>query len=458
MCRNYNSNKRSILTTIIVAVICIVIVTGSTFSLFTSKTGTNIAINSGTVNMTAIIDSETLALYSMGARMGDNFANGGSASFNDEVTSITLDKMTPGDSVRFNIILTNSSTVDFKYRVTCTVDGKLAEALVSTANGDTVINGNSGWLTWDETGNTKTLEIEISFPEGLYGADYSQYDQYMNETATIDFKVEAVQANGVEQYEASLNPSIPEVSETVNAPETDANGKTVESVEIDLAEGGVAAVIPEGVKLADGAEALTFYVNEIEDSGANVEINDEEETKFSLDVHIDGIAADNTVPMAITLKEFLPVGLNAGNFSFYHVENDETISMRALEEGETPVHNSFIYDPATGDTILYLASFSEIAFKIAPAKWEGNFDYSWYKANATELYIANADQLAGFGAIVGGMNGRTRDSFEGKTVKLLSNINIGDLDSENKVVFYPIGYYNNTGSYVQLGLLLQGNL
>jgi len=42
-----------------------------------------------------------------------------------------------------------------------------------------------------------------------------------------------------------------------------------------------------------------------------------------------------------------------------------------------------------------------------------------------------------------------RDSFEGKTVKLIADINLGDKESENNpnIIFYPIGYYNSTGSY-----------
>ena len=47
------------------------------------------------------------------------------------------------------------------------------------------------------------------------------------------------------------------------------------------------------------------------------------------------------------------------------------------------------------------------------------------------------------------MNGQTQDSFKGKTVKLIANINLGD-DEANNVeakIFYPIGYWNNEGTY-----------
>jgi hypothetical protein len=102
-------------------------------------------------------------------------------------------------------------------------------------------------------------------------------------------------------------------------------------------------------------------------------------------------------------------------------------------------HNQFKYDPATGDLTLYMASFSEVAVVADTEKaWEGNYDYNWYDADATELTIANADQLAAFGAIVGGMNGQTADNFEGKSVKLIGDINLGDKDNANgSLIFHP---------------------
>ena len=130
-----------------------------------------------------------------------------------------------------------------------------------------------------------------------------------------------------------------------------------------------------------------------------------------------------------------------------------TVQMTLRQNGATPVHNDFDYDPVTGDAIFYLKSFSEVAVVAEPSKWEGNRDYSWYDADATEFEIANADQLAGLSAIVGGMDGQTQDSFNGKTVKLIADINLGDKESENNpdIIFYPIGYWNDEGTYEKTG-------
>ena len=171
-------------------------------------------------------------------------------------------------------------------------------------------------------------------------------------------------------------------------------------------------------------------------------------SRLSIDVHILGVAKDNDVVMEIYVKELLPVGLNIGNYRFYHVENRQTVEMTLLTDGATPVHNNYEYDPATGDVVLYLASFSEVTLVADnESKWKGEFDYSWYNTSDTYFEIANADQLAAFGAIVGGMNGQTQDSFAGKTVKLLADINLGDEEEHNTdLIFYPIGYYYNGDS------------
>ncbi len=234
------------------------------------------------------------------------------------------------------------------------------------------------------------------------------------------------------------------------------------------------AQIPAGVKLGNGVTELTLSVTEMTASGANIQLQDNEILR-SLDVHIAGVAADNTKPMQITIREAMMVGLNIGNYTLYHVEDGVANAMTSVTAlADLDAHNEFYYDPATGDVTLSLATFSEVAMTVDSTKaWEGNFDYYWYDADATELTIANADQLAAFGAIVGGMAKRENgeflitytdgdgdvhhnDSFDGKTVKLIADINLGDKESENNpdLIFYPIGYWNSEGTYKKTGIAI----
>ena len=249
---------------------------------------------------------------------------------------------------------------------------------------------------------------------------------------------------------------------------------------VNLDSSLASATIPGGVQLEEGAKEVVLTINGIEDSKADVELL-ESEVSSSFDVHVSGVAENNLVPMEIKLAAAAAKGLNSTSIKLYHVENGETVAMTLIpSSAEFTAHNQFKYNPATGDITLSIASFSEImVVSDTENAWNGTFDYSWYDANpeADEFIIASAEQLAAFGAIVGGMRkvtGRNDEngtytyddgyaytgtyddgteyhhySFAGKTVTLIANINLGDKESENNpdIIFYPIGYYNEDGTY-----------
>ena len=222
---------------------------------------------------------------------------------------------------------------------------------------------------------------------------------------------------------------------------------------------GATAVVPSGATLSSNTSTsdLALKVTNLEKSNSNITLQKGEEQK-SVDVHVEGISTSNTVPVIVTVKKMAEAGLNNGNLKLYHVENGKTNAMTQVATlEEVDKHNEFYYDPATGDVTMALATFSEVALVSETDKaWEGNYVYDWYTKNpdAEVFEIANADQLAAFGKIVGGMaEGIERNSFEGKTVKLLSDINLADGEnwanikelenSNNNIskIFHPIGYY-----------------
>ena len=257
----------------------------------------------------------------------------------------------------------------------------------------------------------------------------------------------------------------------VSAGVTPDENNQVPSEGVSLESATASATIPGGVQMEAGATELSLTINSIKDSAANVELADTD-IATSLDVHVSGVAQGNLVPMEVKLLAAALKGLNSTSITLYHVENGETIAMTYVSNDEPfTAHNQFKYDPVTGDVTLYIASFSEIMMvSDTENAWEGNFDYSWFNANNTEFVIANADQLAAFGAIVGGMKkviGRNDDgtykydgyaytqtfedgsvdhsySFEGKTVTLIADIDLGDAEENNNpnLIFYPIGYWN----------------
>lgn len=223
------------------------------------------------------------------------------------------------------------------------------------------------------------------------------------------------------------------------------------SAEITLSSGEIIAKVPSGVSLMGSVDDLKLTTTPLSESESDISAGENEEIS-AFDVHVEGIANDNTVPIIITIPEAADKGLNKGNLSLYHVENGKTVEMEEVEsEDELTAHNQFTYDPIDGTVSLAMATFSEVVLlSDTENAWNGEVDYSWYTENpdATEFYIANADQLAGFAKLVGGMAEGFEDpiTFADKTVTLTADINLGDGENERgNHIFYPIGYYYKDG-------------
>lgn len=258
--------------------------------------------------------------------------------------------------------------------------------------------------------------------------------------------------------------------------EVNNQGQTVSDV--TMISGKIKVFVPAGVQVKSGVTELSMSVSEMVSSGANVSLGENEDI-LSLDVHIEGIAENNTVPITVTLAEVAPAGLNMGNYKLFHVESAGTKEMTLVDSSaEFTAHNQFKYDPATGDIALYMASFSEVTVVADTyAKWEGSVDHSWYIGKEAPYTIANADQLWSFSQIVGGMakdesgnyiytatdsegNEYHNDSFKGKTIKLIVDINLADDEKNNDdgKIFYPIGYYNSEGTYERTNTAISSGL
>ena len=242
------------------------------------------------------------------------------------------------------------------------------------------------------------------------------------------------------KYPAVLN------SDSASATVNPVNGK-VPAGGVALTGGNISAFVPEGVVLENGTTKLTLTVTPLKNTTSDITVVNGE-ILIPVDVHIDGVADGNTVPIIVDLGEVLPKYLNMGNYHLYHVENGANSVMTLVADASAlTAHNTFTYDPLTGEVSVAMASFSEVTMLAdTAAKWDGKEDDSWYDVAKTELQIANADQLYSFAKIVGGMaDGTTQDSFKNKTVKLLSDINLNHgtvVDDGIKRIFYPVGYYN----------------
>ena len=469
-----NNVKRSFLTSLISLVLCLTMFLGTTFAWFT-----DIVVSGGNIIQSGKLDAE---MYWSDEYLAST--DSGWTQVKDNKPIFTYDNWEPGYTEIKYIKVANAGNLNFKWKLSIEAEGKVTDLsdvidvyYVNPVNGELTKQALAartpdGKLT-DVLANKTATEGDQLTPGGsvvlaiAFHMDELAGNEYQEKSLCdkgFSLKLLATQATGEndsfdDQYDKESEwPEIPSAGNNASADvPTDENG--VVTTATTITGNGMSATVPAGTQLTQGTNKLTLSVNNVEDSKANVTLAEGEELR-ALDVHIYGVAEGNTTPIAVTLTEALPKGLNIGNYTLHHVEDGQTVSMTLLADGATPVHNNFTYDPVTGDVTLYMASFSEVDLIAEPAKWEGNRDYSWYDANATELQIANADQLAAFSAIVGGMDGQTRDSFSGKTVKLVADINLGDKESENNpdVIFYPIGYNSDDGKYEKTGVAINSSL
>ena len=254
----------------------------------------------------------------------------------------------------------------------------------------------------------------------------------------------------------SAGDNVIELSTNVSAE----NGQVSETATFGNEE--VSAQVPAGVQVE--SNTLTLTVTEKESSDSGIEAAEGEEL-LAMDIHIEGVSKENTTAIQVYLGQILPKGLNMGNITLYHTEDGIANAMtQVMTLAELDEHNEFYYDPATGDITVAMASFSEVAMVSTNALWNGEADHTWYtnaEEGTTVYTIANADQLWSFSQIVGGMaESIEQDSFSGKTVKLIADIDLND-DEENNdpdKIFYPIGYNSDDGKYEKTGVAINSSL
>lgn len=201
--------KKILLSSAAVILVCLCVIAGSTFALFTTQETVDITVTAGELDITATVDSSSLGHRSLGETEFDDpdFDNGGSASIGTDGV-LTIANMTPGDEIAFEITIANAGDIAVMYTVSWTNNGvatgekDMFDALTITVTDEagTVVSnpGPQETRKYHELGNTsKTLKVVVSFPNGTPGNETSGDNQYQGAVANINFLVEAVQKNGV---------------------------------------------------------------------------------------------------------------------------------------------------------------------------------------------------------------------------------------------------------------------
>ncbi len=257
--------------------LCLSLIVGATYALLINKSETNISINSGKVEVIATVTD--LALYShkdiniddpaIAEKIdvvGNTFPNMGTATY--ENGTLTLDRITPGDGVTFNISITNNSNVAIKYRtvISDATGNGLIKGLAVTIDGNTY-NGTAVDSEWVYVGVGATIEsipVSIELPTT---AD----DEYENLTANLVIAVQAVQGNtdtGSEVKEATVSTATQLQEILTNFTDAGSGDNVINiSEDITLAEGETWT--PVTIDGYNGAGVITINGNGHTISGLN---------------------------------------------------------------------------------------------------------------------------------------------------------------------------------------------
>ena len=189
--------SKTFLGAVLSIALCVSLIAGATFAIFTSEANVNIAVTSGKVNVTATvgnlklssldnIDVNTLNGTEVDRTEEGTFLNKGTATLSGN--TLSLDKLTPGDKVTFDIDIANNSDVTVKYRTLLSVrDSGLFEALKVSVGGKAV-GSASDWTVKNAGEVIASEQCSIELP-------VSATDEYQGKSCQIDFIVEAVQGN-----------------------------------------------------------------------------------------------------------------------------------------------------------------------------------------------------------------------------------------------------------------------
>ncbi len=201
--------KKILVPSILVVALCLSIIVGSTFALFTDRTQLDIVVATGDVEMDAEISSwkiESVKADDAGTIVDEfggtyvyedrtasgTFANGGTAT----VTGSTIDlvNITPGDKITFEISGENTSNVAVKYRytITCLNGEDLMKGLVFTIGTEKLNPGMASYASaWESLAvGTSMQDQTISFELPV-----TANNDFENLSASIQIIVEVVQNN-----------------------------------------------------------------------------------------------------------------------------------------------------------------------------------------------------------------------------------------------------------------------
>ena len=467
------NTKHSIYTSLISLLLCISMLLGTTFAWFTDVVSSN-----GNVIQSGNLQAQ---MFYSDTFLDENDAGWKNAS--DEAV-FTHNNWEPGYTDLKYVKIYNDGSLNFKWKLTVEADGPVTELadVIDVYYVNPATNEITSLAGLDSVGTLTEVMSEKTNNTGRLTPGQSAILAiafHMQESANNDYQGKSLCDNGFslkliaaqdigendsfgDDYDAGADWDEGTKNFSASAPLSQVPiiyGAIAGNITIG-GDNGKNAYIPSGVKIADGAQSLDLAINTV-DGNDNLTLDDGD-SAVNMDVHIYGVADDNTVPMIVNLGAILPSQLDATEVKLYHTENGTPVQMtRVASANDFSIHNQFTYNAETGDVSIYVANFSVFsAVKTNAELWDGTSDTSWYNENDTTFTLTTAEQFAGFRTIVDGgyydadwnWISVDQDTFEGKTINLGADIDLANIQ------FDPIGFgYANKGGQVFMGIFDGGN-
>lgn len=337
------TTKRSLIfSSCLAIVLCVCLISGATFALFTSESKVNVAVTSGKVEVVASIavtDVYSPTAINADGRITDEtnaadfetatFANGGTCAIEGNVLMVT--NLTPGDKVSFTINVQNNGNVATVYRYGYTVvaaegeEHTVAEAykLYSGMNfvfGTAVTENAAAYRTaWAVLGETVTVDGSLELPT-------TATSELSSLSAAIVFTVEAAQGNlDISDSVAESTPIVSESSQVTDLLESASENQTISiatSSPVGISNIGtngltLTGVSPEDTRITTSANKITG--NDVTISNVTVEGGGANGTTGCLNISGNNTTVDNV--------NF--IGENSGN------DINITVSTGTSNEGTT---------------------------------------------------------------------------------------------------------------------------
>lgn len=177
--------NKILISSVLTIALCLSMISGATFALFTDKSETNVAVTSGKVDVVATIENVVLGTELESQLPETNYAivNG---------NELTLTGMVPGDYIKFDLKVVNNSDVTVLYRTILKVaaDNGLWAGL-NVQIGEEEYLGNTKIADWESlapNNDPAEISVKISLPLDAGNA-------YQGKSCSIAYTVEAVQGN-----------------------------------------------------------------------------------------------------------------------------------------------------------------------------------------------------------------------------------------------------------------------